>query len=177
MDFIRPFGPSIGHAQLPQDLIDDFNVLCDELTTPEEFAEHDYTDHLLTDIKLNVEIPDNVLKQGKHAHTLLSLAQEYIEKGTGHSMQLRINDGWINRWVDKHEHMPAHIHGHSYLSMIGYLRAPDNLQELLDVPGKHCGSTQFRYGEVHDMGNSGFNVVSDPGLAIFFPSWLETKSR
>ena len=69
----RPFGPSIGHCKLPQELIDDFNKDCEHLMDHKEKKKtHDFSDELVGNVKQELIIsPETFAKWGTYFGKLM----------------------------------------------------------------------------------------------------------
>ena len=69
----RPFGPSIGHCKLPQELINDFNKDCEHIMNHEEKKKtHDFSDELVGNVKQELVIsPETFSKWGAYFGKLM----------------------------------------------------------------------------------------------------------
>ena len=61
----RPFGPSIGHCKLPQELIKDFNKDCESIMDHKvKKKTHDFSNELVGNVKQELVISPEVFENG-----------------------------------------------------------------------------------------------------------------
>ena len=84
----RPFGPSIGHCKLPQELLNDFNKDCDNIVADKEKSKlHDFSDDLVGNVKQELIISPEIFE--KWAPYFQKLVSAYIEAHPDNSKELQ----------------------------------------------------------------------------------------
>ena len=74
-----PFGPPIGHAELPKELVNDFNKGCDDIVKDKELSKSvDWSHNLVGQVEQELLIPADIInKWGKWFGTQV---REYISE-------------------------------------------------------------------------------------------------
>ena len=81
-----PFGPPIGHAELPKEMIDDLNKGCDKIAKDKELSKsEDWSQNLVGNVEQETLIPKDILNKWGNwfatqvkAYIAQYLAQMYI---------------------------------------------------------------------------------------------------
>mgnify|MGYP003624512027 FL=1 len=74
----RPFGPSVLHANLPQILVDNINMVADEILQDDKLRqEKDYSQNLAGNVKYEVQFP--LEKLPPFGDTLTKLVSGYVD--------------------------------------------------------------------------------------------------
>ena len=143
-----PFGPPIGYAELPKELVNDFNKGCDNIVKDKELSKsEDWSHNLVGQVEQEFLIPKDIInKWGRWLGTQVRI---YV---TGYFNQLLISDQnilgaskeqvtqAINRtqtnvlsaWYIRSfagDFNPIHIHTDCELSCVGFLKVPDLSKE------------------------------------------------
>ena len=136
----RPFGPSIGHCKLPQELIDDFNKDCDDIVGDKEKSKlHDFSDDLVGNVKQELTISSEVFE--KWVPYFQKLVNTYIgshpdnAKEMSSIKQMIFKSGWYVRSFQG-DFNPAHFHTNCHMSCVGYLSLPKGIQKEWDREDK-----------------------------------------
>ncbi len=153
----RPFGPSIGHCKLPQDLINDFNKDCDSIVASKEKSKlHDFSDDLVGNVKLSA----------------------YIEAHPDNSKELQkivFKSGWYVRTFAG-DFNPLHYHTNCHMSCVGYLSLPEGIQEEWDREDKDhyptAGGIEMQYGQVQLFSTNTVRIRPKVGDYYVFPWWM-----
>ena len=59
-----PFGPPLGHAKLPDELVDDFNKSCDNIVENKELSKsEDWSHQLVGQVKQELLIPKDIINK------------------------------------------------------------------------------------------------------------------
>ena len=85
----RPFGPSIGHCKLPQELIKDFNKDCESIMDHKiKKKVHDFSNDLVGNVKQELIISPKVFE--KWALYFEKLVSVYIEAHPDNAKELQM---------------------------------------------------------------------------------------
>ena len=151
-----PFGPPIGHAELPKELVNDFNKGCDDIVKDKELSKSvDWSHNLVGQVEQELLIPQDIInKWGKWFGAQVRLYvsgyfnQLYIpeqniltaDKSTAFlaisKMQIDVVAAWYIRSFAG-DYNPVHTHSNCHLTCVGYLKVPDLSKER-----KKKGSSQ-----------------------------------
>jgi len=143
-----PFGPPIGYAELPKELINDFNKSCDDIVKDEELSKsHDWSPYLVGQVEQEIVIPSDILnKWGKwfgaqvreyvsgYFNQLYIPEQNMIEADRNTAsiaiskMQIDVVAAWYIRSFAG-DYNPVHTHSNCHLTCVGYLKVPDLSKE------------------------------------------------
>jgi len=163
MEFIDAFGPAIAKVKLPRKLLKELNVACEE-------GGEDYGKNLMGTIEHPTAIPLPLLS--KHHKFFADLAEEYHDRAYPEEPHaLRISSGWFLRMRRADEFNPAHCHEDCNLSSVGYLKLPDNFDEIC-AENKYRGRLQFILGATMEYANPTITITPKVGDYYIFPWWL-----
>ena len=143
-----PFGPPIGYAELPKELINDFNKSCDDIVKDEELAKsEDWSHNLVGQVEQELLIPQDIInKWGKWFAIQVKeyltgyFNQLYVPGQTIFSadrnttslaiskMQIEVISAWYVRSFAG-DYNPIHTHSNCHLTCVGYLKVPDLSKE------------------------------------------------
>jgi hypothetical protein len=176
----RPFGPTIGHCKLPQELIDDFNKDCDDIVGDKEKSKfHDFSDDLVGNVKQELTISPEVFE--KWAPYFQKLVNAYIGAHPDNAQEMSsikkiiFKSGWYVRSFQG-DFNPLHYHTNCHMSCVGYLSLPDDIQDEWDREDKDhfpsAGSIEMQYGEYHLFSNNTLRVRPKVGDYYLFPWWM-----
>ena len=166
-----PFGPPIGHAELPKELVNDFNKGCDDIVKDKELSKSvDWSHNLVGQVEQELLIPQDIINKwgkwfGAQARVYISgyFNQLYIpeqniltaDKSTAllaiSKMQIDVVAAWYIRSFAG-DYNPVHTHSNCHLTCVGYLKVPDLSKER-----KKKGSNQ-KYspgGNLEILGSAG----------------------
>jgi len=172
-----PFGPSIGHCKLPQELVDDFNKDCEYLMDHKvKKKTHDFSHKLVGNVKQELLITPAVFaKWGPYFQKLM---QVYIESHTEnvHEFQkVRFQSTWYVRTFNG-DFNPAHYHTNCHISCVGYLSLPEGIEkEWKKEDEDHypsAGSIEMQYGQVHLFSKNTVRIRPKVGDYYIFPWWM-----
>ena len=173
----RPFGPSIGHCKLPQDLIDDFNKDCDSIVASKEKSKlHDFSDDLVGNVKQELIISPETFE--KWAPYFQKLVSAYIEAHPDNAHELQkivFKSGWYVRTFAG-DFNPLHYHTNCHMSCVGYLSLPKGIQEEWDREDKDhyptAGGIEMQYGQVQLFSTNTVRIRPKVGDYYLFPWWM-----
>ena len=147
-----PFGPPIGHAELPKEMIDDLNKGCDKIAKDKELSKsEDWSQNLVGNVEQEILIPKDILnKWGNWFATQVKsyiaqyLAQLYIPeqqifstdmsyeqlvKNVGAKTAVSVQSAWYVRSFAG-DYNPIHTHTDCELTCVGFLKTPDWSKEV-----------------------------------------------
>jgi uncharacterized protein (TIGR02466 family) len=142
----------------------------DELNTACEEEGVDYGENLMGTIEHPTAIPLSILN--KHHRFFAAFAQEYHDKQyADEPRDLRISAGWFLRMRRADDFNPAHCHTQSNLSSVGYLKLPDNFDDVC-AENPYQGRLQFIDGANREYVQATHTITPEVGDFYVFPSWL-----
>ena len=164
-----PFGPPIGHAKLPKELVNDFNKSCDDIVKDKELLKSsDYSHELVGQVEQELLIPDDIVKKWRKwvgtqvlAYVTGYFAQFDIPKQNIltvpkepalqaiNRMQISIKSAWYIRSFAG-DYNPIHTHDNCELSCVGFLKVPD-----LSGERKKGSNTPTPNGVLEILNNTG----------------------
>ena len=157
-----PFGPPIGHAKLPKELINDFNKGCDDIVKDEELSKsEDWSPNLVGQVEQEIKIPKDTLnKWGKWFYDQIKVyTAEYmnqlfipqqnivtIDKSkalqTLNTMKIDVLSAWYVRSFAG-DYNPIHTHTNCQLTCVGYLKVPDLSNDLIKAGSNPAGNLEI----------------------------------
>ena len=168
-----PFGPPIGYAELPKELVNDFNEGCDNIVRDKELSKSaDYSHALVGQVEQELLIPEDIInKWGKWFGTqvriyvtgyfnqlfipnqnLLGASKEQIAQTISRT-QINVQSAWYIRSFAG-DYNPIHVHTDCELSCVGFLKVPDLSKERK----KHkTDPNRSPAGALEILNNSGSN--------------------
>ena len=174
---MRPFGPAIGHATIPKEIIDAFNADVDAGTEGPDWSEK-----LVGKVDKENLIPTDVLQP--HARFFTDVALRYVDNyAERHCKPLpenikpmvTIQSAWYVR-QQAADYNPVHLHTNAELSCVGYLRMPEGMQDEWDEDDKDhypaSGHIEFLHGSPTFLNRSAFMVRPKVGDFFIFPADL-----
>jgi len=166
-----PFGPAIGHAKLPNELVSDFNKGCDDIVKDEKLSKsQDWSQNLVGQVEQELLIPKNLVNKwgswfGKQVSDYVSsyFEQLYIPQQNiftvskkravqaANNMQINVQSAWYVRSFDG-DYNPIHTHGNCELTCVGYLKVPNLSNERKEG--------RVNNGVLEVMSNAGSNDLT-----------------
>ena len=173
VEIIKPFGPMILRAKVPDDLLNDLNQDCLDISNSKK-EKIDWSHHLAGRVEEEYLITNNLLI--KHAAWFNAVASRYLFIEKKGKFKIGIVSGWYVRQYDG-DFNPVHFHTGCQISAVGFLKLPDDIEEYWKEEDKDhnpCGGyLEFRYG-MHGL-NCPNNMKVKPKVGDFymFPNWLD----
>ena len=173
----RPFGPSIGHCKLPQELIDDFNKDCEHLMDHDvKKKTHDFSDELVGNVKQELIIsPETFSKWGTYFGKLMDAYIAAHPENHKELQKIVFKSGWYVRTFAG-DFNPAHYHTNCHMSCVGYLKLPDDIEEEWKKEDNDhypsAGSIEMQFGQVHLFSNNTVRIRPKVGDYYIFPWWM-----
>jgi len=173
----RPFGPSIGHCRLPQELIDDFNQDCDNIVADKERSKlHDFSGQLAGNVKQELVISKDVW--AKWAPYFQKLMDAYIDAHPQHAKELQ-NPEFRSTWYVRAfsgDFNPAHYHTKCHMSCVGYLSLPKGMNKEWEIEDKDhypsAGNIEMQFGQVQLFSTNTLRLRPKVGDYYVFPWWM-----
>ena len=171
IEIIKPFGPSIVRAQIPEHLIKKINEYVDDIVEDKEKSKelshgHRLAGNVTQEFKLEPEFMKEINWGGFIGNIV---AQWLLEESNKKITQFQITSSWIVRQF-QNEHNPIHWHG-GHISGVGYLKVP----KFLDSKKKNFetnGTIDFINGSKMFLNDSIYNHSPKVGDVLLFPNYL-----
>ncbi len=174
---VKPFGPLILIAQLPEGVIKPLNEIVDVIK-----GRKDMGARLAGVIETESEIPHSMLEEKKVMNIFHALSRSYLEQAY---LNAGLHDQWNAMNVKtqmqsiwsvsqyENEYNPQHNHSHCQISAVLYLRIPEMIPR--NIPGKteKDGQIEFTFCTSDSVFTTGSFVVRPKrGTLILFPNTL-----
>ena len=179
MEFIAPFGPTMGYFKMSDELVEKLNSkLSDKLK--------DCSDTLVGKVSQELYFDDETVLEAQEAFGRFVLQyQSYsLQRNTfgkskidfeNFNYGIQIASAWFVRQFE-HEYNPLHIHTGCKLSCVGYLKLPEGIEKEWEEDYKDHhpsnGHIQFAYGTASGYTCTNFIVKPQVGDFYVFPSQL-----
>jgi hypothetical protein len=194
-----PFGPPIGHAKLPKEMIYDLNKGCDDIIKDEELAkERDWSQTLVGQVEQELTIPVEILnkwgnwfvdqiKAYMHGYfeevyvpqqTLITSDKSKVFQNMD-KIKVDVLAGWYVRSFAG-DYNPIHTHTACQLTCVGYLKVPDltkertksgsNLKEKNYTPGGNLEILSSLGTSVSPFENDRISFIPKVGNWYLFPA-------
>ena len=175
---VKPFGPLIMLAQLPEGFIKKLNEVVDVIKDKKDMGAR-----LAGVIETESEIPHSMLEEKKCMDIFHALSRGYIE-------QAYLNAGQKDLWniMDvktqmqsiwsvsqyENEYNPQHNHSHCQISAVLYLKIPAmKPRNIPNKPKEKDGQIEFTFNSNNDIFTTGsFVARPKPGMCLLFPNTL-----
>lgn len=175
---VKPFGPLIMLAQLPEGFIKKLNEVVDVIKDKKDMGAR-----LAGVIETESEIPHSMLEEKKVMDIFHALSRGYIE-------QAYLNAGQKDLWniMDvktqmqsiwsvsqyENEYNPQHNHSHCQISAVLYLKIPAmKPRNIPNKPKEKDGQIEFTFNSNNDIFTTGsFVARPKPGMCLLFPNTL-----
>ena len=190
------FGPPIGHAELPKEMIDDFNKGCDDIAKDKELSKSaDWSHSLVGQVNQEILIPKEILNKWGNwfagqvkSYIAQYLAQMFIPeqqlfktdlsyeevvKNVGSKTSITVLSAWYVRSFAG-DYNPIHTHTECELTCVGFLKTPDFAKENRKKNSSSNGELQLLSnggGEArHFFENDSIRFIPKVGNWYLFPS-------
>ena len=175
---VKPFGPLIMLAQLPEGVIKKLNEVVDVIKDKKDMGAR-----LAGVIETESEIPHSMLEEKKVMNIFHALSRSYIE-------QAYLNAGLQDQWnaMDvktqmqsiwsvsqyENEYNPQHNHSHCQISAVLYLKVPAmKPRNIPNKPKEKDGQIEFTFCSIESIFTTGsFVARPKPGMCLLFPNSL-----
>ena len=175
---VKPFGPLVMMAQLPEGVIKKLNEVVDVIKDKKDMGAR-----LAGVIETESEIPHSMLEEKKVMNIFHALSRSYIE-------QAYLNAGLQDQWnaMDvktqmqsiwsvsqyENEYNPQHNHSHCQISAVLYLKVPAmKPRNIPNKPKEKDGQIEFTFCTNESIFTTGsFVARPKPGMCLLFPNSL-----
>ena len=175
---VKPFGPLILVAQLPEGFIQKLNQIVDVIKDKKDMGSR-----LAGVIETESEIPHSMLEEKKCMDIFHALSRSYIEQAYLNANQKDIWDAmdvktqmqsiWsVSQY--ENEYNPQHNHSHCQISAVLYLKIPPmKPRNIPNKPKEKDGQIEFTFNSNNDIFTTG-SFVARPkaGMCLLFPNTL-----
>ncbi len=139
-----PYGPAIGYAKLPDELVSDFNKGCEDIVKDKELSKsQDWSHNLVGQVEQELLIPNDLIN--KWGKWFLSQVREHVSayfnqltipnqnifsvpmkeaQQAANNLQINVQAAWYVRSFTG-DYNPIHTHGNCELTCVGYLKVPN----------------------------------------------------
>ena len=172
---VKPFGPAIAWAKIPNNLVESLNNYIDKIIEDEKkLKELDHGKGLAGDVtqefRLEKDFAEKIgwidfLKRGTSAWITMA-TQKKITK-------FELISSWVVRQF-KGEYNPLHWHG-GHISGVGYLKTPKTFGEPVQKESKSensNGHLELIHGSRMFLSNSSVKFKPEVGNFYFFPNYM-----
>ena len=155
VQLVKPFGPLVMIAQLPEGIIKSLDEIVDIIKDKKDMGTR-----LAGIIRTESEIPHSMLEEKKVMNIFHALARSYVEQGYLNAGLKNLYDNlevktqmqsiWsVSQY--ENEYNPQHNHTHCQISSVLYLKVP--AMKPRNIPGKtdKDGQIEFTYGQTDSI--------------------------
>ena len=165
-----PYGPAIGHAKLPYELVNDLNKDCDDIVKDKELSKtQDFSHALVGEVEQELLLSTDVMNKwgnwfGKQVRAYVAayfnqltipnqnIFSVPIEEAlqAANNLQINVQAAWYIRSFTG-DYNPLHTHGNCELTCVGFLKVPDISGEQKNERGRNNS------GVLEVVGSAGYN--------------------
>jgi uncharacterized protein (TIGR02466 family) len=173
-EILKPFGPSILKATIPEQIILDMNSYVDNLIKNNKKAnELDHGKYLAGNVTQEFRLDVDFMKKIKWAEFLAKSCHKWLMDG--HKIEIKKFD-IIASWVVKqykNDYNPIHYHS-GQISGVGYLKVPKDMGETVQKSKtvNHNGKLVLIDGSKKFVCNPTHVINPKVGDFYFFPSYM-----
>ena len=175
---VKPFGPLILIAQLPEGVIKPLNEIVDVIKDKKDMGAR-----LAGVIETESEIPHSMLEEKKVMNIFHALSRSYLEQAY---LNAGLHDQWNAMNVKtqmqsiwsvsqyENEYNPQHNHSHCQISAVLYLKVPAmKPRNIPNKPKEKDGQIEFTFCTNESIFTTGsFVARPKPGMCLLFPNSL-----
>ena len=175
---VKPFGPLIMLAQLPEGVIKKLNEVVDVIKDKKDMGAR-----LAGVIETESEIPHSMLEEKKVMNIFHALSRSYLEQAY---LNAGLHDQWNAMNVKtqmqsiwsvsqyENEYNPQHNHSHCQISAVLYLKIPAmRPRNIPNKPKEKDGQIEFTFCTNESIFTTGsFVARPKPGMCLLFPNSL-----
>ena len=175
---VKPFGPLVMLAQLPEGFIQKLNQIVDVVKDKKDMGSR-----LAGVIETESEIPHSMLEEKKVMDVFHALSRSYIEQAYLNSHQqdlynaMDVKTQMQSIWSVsqyENEYNPQHNHSHCQISAVLYLKIPAmKPRNIPNKPKEKDGQIEFTFCTNESIFTTGsFVARPKPGMCLLFPNSL-----
>jgi uncharacterized protein (TIGR02466 family) len=175
---VKPFGPLVMMAQLPEGVIKKLNEVVDVIKDKKDMGAR-----LAGVIETESEIPHSMLEEKKVMNIFHALSRSYLEQAY---LNAGLHDQWNAMNVKtqmqsiwsvsqyENEYNPQHNHSHCQISAVLYLKIPAmKPRNIPNKPREKDGQIEFTFCTNESIFTTGsFVARPKPGMCLLFPNSL-----
>ena len=175
---LKPFGPLVMLAQLPDNMIKLLNEIVDVIKDRKDMGTR-----LAGVIETESEIPHSMLEEKKCMDVFHAMSRSYVEQGYVHAglqyilqsvdIKTEMQSIWsVSQY--ENEYNPQHNHAHCQISAVLYLKIPEiKSRNIPNKPKVKDGQIEFTFCNNDNIfTTSSFVLNPEPGMILLFPSSL-----
>ena len=172
---IKPFGPSIFKAEMPDELVNNLNLYVDKIINDKEkISKLDHGNKLTGDVTQEFKLETDFIKSSGWGEFLMKCTDRWIQMELKKRItKFSIIHSWIVRQFEN-EYNPTHTHG-GHISGAGFLKVPSSLGNYKQSKEKmdfHGGKLQLIHGSQMFLSRSLVEITPKVGDFYFFPNYL-----
>ena len=174
---LRPFGPSIMYAKMPDKLVNDLNEYIDQtIENKNKINELNYGNKLAADVTQEFKLERDFAKKVGWLDFLGKCAQAWIKREIDKDIKkFAVIESWIVRQY-KNEYNPTHYHS-GHISGAGFLKVPKNFGDFSQEKEKSGkiypgGKLNLIHGSRMFLSESSIFIEPEVGAFYFFPHYL-----
>ena len=175
VQILKPFGPSVLKARIPEPIIKELNKYIDQMVADQEESKKlDHGKKLIGDVTQEFLIDQKFANKSGWLNFLGTCVHEWIRIETNKKIKkFNIINSWVVRQF-KNEYNPVHYHG-GHISGAGFLKLPKTFGDYVQDKGDKeylGGRLELIHGTTQFMSNSKMTIVPKVGDFYFFPHYL-----
>ena len=172
---LRPFGPSIMYARIPDKLVNDLNEYIDQtVENKNKINELNYGNKLAADVKQEFKSERDFAKKVGWLDFLGKCAHAWIKREINKDIRkFAVIESWIVRQY-KNEYNPTHYHS-GHISGAGFLKVPKTLGNFVQDKGDKIykgGTLNLIHGTRQFLSHSIFQIKPEVGHFYLFPNYM-----
>ena len=172
---IKPFGPSVLKAEIPNDILEKLNNYIDTIIEDEQKSINlNLGNNLAGDVTQEFKLEQNFMTESGWLNFLAKCVQEWIKAAINQKIKkFNLIDSWVVRQF-KDEYNPVHWHG-GHISGAGFLKIPSTFGEHYQKKEnvEYLGGTlNLIHGSRQFLSNSKLKIIPKVGEIYFFPHYL-----
>ena len=168
-----PYGPAIGHAKLPDELVNDLNKDCDNIVKNKELSKtQDFSHALVGEVEQELLLSNDIVNKwgswfGLQVRAYVAayfnqltipnqnIFSVPIEEAlqAANNLQINVQAAWYIRSFTG-DYNPLHTHGNCELTCVGFLKVPDISGEQKNEKARNNN------GVLEVMGSAGYSDLT-----------------
>ena len=174
INLVRPFGPSILSAKIPDSIVNEINNYVDKIIINEEKSSKlDFGNKLAGDVTQEFLIEKDIAEKTGWLNFLASCVSKWLSLDIKKNItKFEVKETWVVRQF-QNEYNPTHWHG-GHISGAGFLKLPKSFGNHVQGKNKQFqgGNLQLIHGSRMFLSPSTFNIKPIVGDFYFFPNYL-----
>mgnify|MGYP001214291942 FL=1 len=174
INVVRPFGPSILVARIPDSLVNEINNYVDQIIINEEKSSKlDFGNKLAGDVTQEFLIEKDIAKKTGWLNFLANCVSKWLSLDIKKNItKFEVKETWVVRQF-QNEYNPTHWHG-GHISGAGFLKLPKSFGKHVQDKNKQFqgGDLQLIHGSRMFLSPSTLSIKPRVGDFYFFPNYL-----